>query len=214
MAHKSQFSRMVKVMNKYDIYDESTDTLKLYDSEALENTISDEDRDALYSAYRYIMYTSHLPQPEWMVKVEYDEDGQKHDNYLMFEEVFGIKSKREEKKMISFEKTFKFNEVLNIEDFKEFKRLSESNYSYKWKNGDYDEYAEEITEIAYYSKTGRKYNLEDFFFSLDGNVNTEEPLWYFPDDEIAFCFTGIEYKYNTDRKLFKSYYFTGFVFYK
>ncbi|MCR5435908.1 MAG: DUF4153 domain-containing protein [Treponema sp.] len=213
MAHKSQFSRMVKVMNKYDIYDEATDSIKLYDPVALENTITDEDRDALVSSFHYIMSTSHLPQPEWTLKEKWVGET-KHTSYRSFEEVFGIKSKREEEKMIYFEKTFKFNEVLNIEDFKEFKRVHENVFADEWKDGEHLEYAKEISEISYTSKSGKIYNFNELFFSLDGNVNTEEPLWYFPDDEIAFCFTGIEYKYNTDRKLFKSYYFTGFVFYK
>ena len=137
-----------------------------------------------------------------------------HTSYLGFEEVFGIKTKRENEELISFEKTFSFNEALNIEDFKEFKRFYENAYSNEWKDGNYIEYAKEFPEIAYYSKSGKKYRLDDFFFSLDENIRTEEPVWYIPDDEVAFCFTGIEFKYNTVRKPFKSYYYTGFVFYK
>ena len=213
MAYKSQFSRMVKVMNKYDIYDEATDTLKVYDPDALEAAISDDDREALYSAYRYILWTSKLPQPEWALKEEW-VDGNKHTSYLSFQEVFGIKTQREDEKMLTFDEDFEADKIINIEAYKEFKKLSESKYSYKWKDGDYDEYAEEITEIAYYSKTGKKYNLEDFFFSLDPNISKDEPVWYMPDDEITFCFTNISYNYNTDRKLFKRYYYTGFVFYK
>ena len=75
-------------------------------------------------------------------------------------------------------------------------------------------YAKEIKEIAYYSKSGKKYNLEEFFFTLDPKMSTASPVWYSPDDEISFCFTNIEYKYNTERKLFKNYYYSGYVFYK
>ena len=212
MAHKSQFSRMVKVMNKYDIYDEATDTLKLYDPDSLEAAISDEDRDALYSAYRYIMYTSHLPQPEWAVEEE-SVDGIKHTSYLMFEEVFGIRSKRADENILEFEKSF-YDKILNIEPYKEFSEITDSKWSSEYKDGDYVEYSREIPVIAFYSKTGKKYCLEEFFFTIDQNVSEDEPLWYIPDDEIAFCFKRIEYKYNTERKLFKSYYYNGYVFYK
>ena len=213
MAHKSQFSRMVMVMNKYDIYDEETDTLKLYDPDALEAAISDDDRAALYSAYRYILWTSDLPQPEWATKVEYDEDGQKHTEYLYFEEVFGIKTTRADEKILEFEKSF-YDKILNIEPYKEFSEIKDSKWSSEYKDGDYIEYSREMPEIVFYSKTGRKYCLEDFFFTIDQNVSKNEPLWYIPDDEIAFCFKRIEYKYNTERKLFKNYYYNGYVFYK
>ena len=214
MAHKSQFSRMVKVMNKYDIYDEATDTLKLYDPDSLEAAISDEDRDALVSSFHYIMWTSHLPQPEWAIRVEYNEDGIKSTTYLMFDEVFGIKAKRSDEKMLSLDKTFESNTIKNIEAYKEFVEISENKWSSEYKDGDYVEYSREIPVIEFYSKTGKKYCLEDFFFTIDQNVSKNEPLWYIPDDEIAFCFKRIEYKYNTERKLFKSYYYNGYVFYK
>ena len=213
MAHKSQFSRMVKVMNKYDIYDEETDTLKLYDPDALEAAISDDDRAALYSAYKYILWTSDLPQPEWATKVEYDEDGQKHTEYLYFEEVFGIKTTRADEKILEFEKSF-YDKILNIEPYKEFSEIKDSKWSSEYKNGEYVEYSREMPEIVFYSKTGKKYCLEEFFFTIDQNVSEDDPLWYIPDDEIAFCFKRIEYKYNTERKLFKNYYYNGYVFYK
>ncbi|MBR5033431.1 MAG: DUF4153 domain-containing protein [Treponema sp.] len=214
MAHKSQFSRMVKVMNKYDIYDEETDTLKLYDPDALEAAISDDDRAALYSAYKYILWTSHLPHPEWATKVEYDEDGQKHTKYLYFEEVFGIKTTRADEKILEFDKLFESKKIKNIEAYKEFVEITDSKWSSGSKNGEYVEYLKEMPEIAFYSKTGKKYCLEDFFFTIDQNVSEDEPLWYMPDDEIAFCFERIEYKYNTEKKLFRSYHYNGYVFYK
>ena len=213
MAHKSQFSRMVRIMNKYDIYDEATDTLKSYNPDSLEAAITDEDRDALHSSYRYIMWTSHLPEPEWAVKVDYI-DGRKSTTYLGFEEVFGIKTKRDDKKMLVFDKAFKFIKILNIEPYKEFAKLSDSIYDYEWKDGKEVQYEKQISEIVWYSKTGRKYNLEAFFLSLDSDINNDEPLWYMPDDEVAFCFTSIDYKYNTELKLFRNYSYSGFIFYK
>ena len=213
MARKSQFSRMVKVMDKYNIYDNKNDELKIYDPDALDAAITDEDREALYSAYQYIMWTSKLPKPKWMTKTESDGN-KKITSYFTFEELFGIGTEREDEKILSFDKVFDFDGFLNIEAYKEFARISKSQYSSEWKDGKENEYATEIPEIAYYSKSGKKYNLQKFFFSLDSNINTSTPIWYAPDDDITFCFTSIEYKYNTERKLFKSYYYSGFVFYK
>lgn len=213
MAHKSQFSRMEKVMKKYDIYDAEADKLKSYDSAMLEKTISDEDREALYSSFRYVMYKSSIPQPEWAVETEW-KDGEKITSYHSFEEVFGIRDKRQDDNLIRLEKTFRFNEALNIEKYKEFCRILEHDSSYDWKAEKDNEYAKKIPEIVYYAKNGKKYNFEDFFLSLDDNISDVQPVWYQPDDQTAFCFTSIEYSYNTEKELFSYYDYSGFVFYK
>ena len=213
MAHKSQFSRMEKVMNKYDIYDAEADKLKSYDPAELEKTISDEDREALYSSFRYIIYTSKLPQPEWAVESKWEE-GEKVISYHSFEEVFGIKEKREDESLLRFDKTFSFNKALNIEKYKEFCKFFDHDSSYDWEAENDKEYAKKIPEIVYYAKNGKKYNFENFFLSLDDNISVDQPVWYQPDDQIAFCFTSIDYRYNTERKLFAYYDYSGFVFYK
>ena len=214
MARKSQFSRMVKVMTKYDIYDVENDKIKFYDPAALEDTILDEDREALYSSYEYILYTSHLPKPSWAVHEEYI-DNYKRTTYISFTELFGIKTKRQDEALLIFDKDFTISGSLNIEDFKKFARLSESEYAYEWDGKERIEYGKEIKEVTYYStETGLTYNLSDFFFTLDSNISTKEPVWYQPDDKIAFCFTNIDYAFNTEKRLFKRYYYSGYVFYR
>ncbi len=213
MAHKSQLSRMVKVMNKYDIYDAEKATLKNYDHQVLEQTISDEDRAALYSSYRYVIYISSIPQPEWAMRIEW-EDGKKSFYRRDFEDVFGIKRKRSDEKMQSFEKSFILRDVINIEDFKEFQPISDNMRSYNYHAEGDKEYGNEISEIVFTAKNGKKYNLEAFFLSLDENIDTDQPLWYMPDDETAFCFTNVNYDFNKDRRLFKYCNYYGFVFYR
>ncbi len=206
MARKSQYSRLVKVMNKYDLFDEAADTLKPYDSVVLENTITDEDRDTLYSSYQYIMWKSNLPRPEWAL-AEKTSDEVKYRRARSFEDVFGIKLKREDESLVSLDKDFIFDDILNIAEYKEFTQIHDYFYESQ-KN------TKEISEIAWYSKSGKKYKFDEFFLSLDANVKTNAPVWYMPDDKVAFCFTEIGYSYNTDRKLYKSYHYTGFVFYR
>ena len=45
-------------------------------------------------------------------------------------------------------------------------------------------------------------------------VTASEPLWYKYDENTAFCFTKIEYKYNTERKQFYSYNYSFYFFTK
>ena len=204
---------MIKVMTKYDIYDTEKDSIKLYDPQSLENTITDEDRSALYSAFRYIMWTSHLPQPKWTLETEV-VDGVEHTSYLSFEKIFGIKEEREDEKLLTYNKSFKVEGSFDISRFKRFARINGDDFSYKWIDGKMDEYAREIPEISFTTEDGDKYTFEEFFFSLGEDVNKDEPVWYEPDDKVAFCFTSVEYKYNPERKLFYSYYYYGYVFYK
>ena len=203
MAHKSQFKRMMKVLNKYDLYDSEANTLGIYDPAALENTITDEDRDALYSSYRYLSWTSSIPLPEWAIKTEY-KDGKEYKYDMTFDELFGIKTKRDEETLIEFSKSFTRNGRINIERFNEMVPFSISEYSSQWKDGKWDDYAEEYPNIQIETKYGFL-DLTEYFFSLDSDLSEDELLWYEVNENYSICFTGISYKYNEGRKLFNRY---------
>ncbi|MCR4899794.1 MAG: DUF4153 domain-containing protein [Treponema sp.] len=212
MAHKSQFKRMMKVLNKYDLYDSEADTLGIYDPAALETTITDEDRDALYSSYRYLSWTSSMPLPDWAMKTEY-EDGKAHTYKMMFDELFGIKTKRDEETLIEFSKSFTRNGRINIELFNEMVPFSISEFSNKWIDGKWDEYGAKLSEIKIETKYGFL-DLTEYLFSLDSDLSEDELLWYEVNENYSICFTGISYKYNEDRKLFNRYSLSGYIFYK
>jgi len=214
MAHKSQFSRMMKVLNKYDLFDSENNTLATYDNDALEKCILDEDRAALLSSYRYLAWTSSVPMPDWAVKIEHYADGRSYEQKMDFVEVFGIKTERTKEEMLAYKKDYTLNSSINIEGYKRMTKLSASDYSSQWVDNKYTDYAKEIPDISYYSVKGKKYDLTEFFFSLSQEDKNRECLWYKPDDSIAFCFTSIEYNYNKERRLFKSYSYSGYVFYK
>ncbi|WP_191013942.1 DUF4153 domain-containing protein [Treponema zioleckii] len=89
MAYKSQYSRLIKVMEKYDLYDRENDALTNYDRKKLEKTITDEDRDTIASSYNYIVNTSRLPNPKWAT------DEKKSTS---FDKVFGIQRYHDKEK--------------------------------------------------------------------------------------------------------------------
>lgn len=212
MAHKSQFTRMIKILNKYQMYDSGAGTLTDYDKALIEKTITDQDRDALYSSFRYLSWTSSIPMPDWAMETEY-KNGNLYKNKLNFEETFGIKRESEKEKLVKFEKDFKREGRIDIRDFSEMVPFNYSEYAYKWKDGEWNEYAVEIPSAQIETKYGT-FDLTDFFLTLDNDMSGNDLLWYKADENFSICFTSISYTYNEDRKLFYSYYLSGYIFYK
>ena len=212
MAHKSQFTRMIKILNKYQMYDSGAGTLTDYDKALIEKTITDQDRDALYSSFRYLSWTSSIPMPDWAMETEY-KNGNLYKNKLNFEETFGIKRESEKEKLVKFEKDFKREGRIDIRDFAEMVPFNYSEYAYQWKDGEWNEYAVEIPSAQIETKYGT-FDLTDFFLTLDNDMSGNDLLWYKADEYFSICFTSISYTYNEDRKLFYSYYLSGYIFYK
>jgi hypothetical protein len=212
MAHKSQFTRMIKILNKYQMYNSGADTLTDYDKALIEKTITDQDRDALYSSFRYLSWTSSIPMPDWAMETEY-KNGNLYKNKLNFEETFGIKRESEKEKLVKFEKDFKREGRIDIRDFAEMVPFNYSEYAYQWKDGEWNEYAVEIPSAQIETKYGT-FDLTDFFLTLDNDMSGNNLLWYKADENFSICFTSISYTYNEDRKLFYSYYLSGYIFYK
>ncbi len=212
MAHKSQFTRMIKILNKYQMYDSGAGTLTDYDKALIEKTITDQDRDALYSSFRYLSWTNSIPMPDWAMETEY-KNGNLYKNKLNFEETFGIKRESEKEKLVKFEKDFKREGRIDIRDFSEMVPFNYSEYAYQWKDGEWNEYAVEIPSAQIETKYGT-FDLTDFFLTLDNDISGNDLLWYKADENFSICFTSISYTYNEDRKLFYSYYLSGYIFYK
>lgn len=212
MAHKSQFTRMIKILNKYQMYDSGAGTLTDYDKALIEKTITDQDRDALYSSFRYLSWTSSIPMPDWAMETEY-KNGNLYKNKLNFEETFGIKRESGKEKLVKFEKDFKREGRIDIRDFSEMVPFNYSEYAYQWKDGEWNEYAVEIPSAQIETKYGT-FDLTDFFLTLDNDMSGNDLLWYKADENFSICFTSISYTYNEDRKLFYSYYLSGYIFYK
>ena len=146
------------------------------------------------------------------METEY-KNGNLYKNKLNFEEIFGIKRESEKEKLVKFEKDFKREGRIDIRDFSEMVPFNYSEYAYQWKDGEWNEYAVEIPSAQIETKYGT-FDLTDFFLTLDNDMSGNNLLWYKADENFSICFTSISYTYNEDRKLFYSYYLSGYIFYK
>ena len=91
--------------------------------------------------------------------------------------------------------------------------FSFSEYSNKWEDGKWQEYAEGFPAVLIETKYG-SLDLTDFIFSLNSDLSQDELLWFQVNENYSICFTRIEYSYNKERKLFKAYSLGGYIFYK
>ena len=213
MARKNQFGRMMRILDKYEMFDHENDRLSDYDRAALENTISDEDREILLSSYKYIAWKSKIPVPEW-AKDKSSDYG--YDSTLYFSELFGIKENREDEKIQYFSfgrgKTASDRKTLDISEFKKMREMYayESSHGQN-ENGNWGDYVNKYPKITQKTENG-DYDLTAFFFSLKETAPSEDYLWFSPDEKTSFCFTSIRYEYNEERGLFKEFSYSGWVF--
>lgn len=66
VAYNNQISRIVKVLNKYDMYDKENQKLKAFDREQINIIMTQDDKEIIYSAFSYIRYYADLPHPSWL----------------------------------------------------------------------------------------------------------------------------------------------------
>ena len=217
VAYNDQFKRMMRIMDKYEMFDHEKSALSDYDRNALEQNISDDDRKALYESHYYITSKSKLESPEWMER----KNKEYYPKYLYFEDLFGIKDEREKEKLITFSRSLlskNEKDEIDLSLFTKMRELSDNFSSSEYKDGKWIEYAEEKSRVIAETAYG-DYDLTDFFFSLkndDKNGESEKNLdgyvFYSPDEKTTFCFEYIDFTYNADRKLFRRYEFRGYIF--
>ena len=150
--------------------------------------------------------------PQWAMNTEY-KNGKTYTSRMNFEEAFGIKREPAKERLIEFEKDFKRDGRINIQDFSEMVPFNFSQYAYKWEDGKMNEYAVKIPSAEIETKYGT-FDLTDFFLSLDKDMSSDGLLWFEADETFSICFTSLSYTYNQDRRLFYSYYLSGYIFYK
>ena len=202
-AYKSQYARMEKILYKYELFD--GETLGDYDRDALERTITREDRDALYGSYWYVQYTSDLPAPEWM-RTE-------NKKAISFSDLFGIASDLRDENVREFEFSGTDYAVYDISLFNTMKYFDTSFYNGKYIDGVMDDYGAEMSRIRLFDNNGRAHDITDFLLALSGedSTKTDDPLWY-NDGNVSFCFTEITFTYNEERQLFGTTTVKGYRF--
>ena len=201
------------MLEKYSMFDMEKGALTEYDREGLEKTIGDDDRERLLGSYRYVVWISEIPAPEWMRKI--DEKESKNADVLPFEELFGIKERKEDEKLLCFESgSGNLKTTYDIAPFRRMKELHEYKSTYEY--AETYEYADKYPSVEIDTLNGT-YDVTEFFLSLASKKDSGDatcPIWYSPDDKTTFLFENIDYEYNEERKLFRSFQYSGFAFYK
>ena len=216
-AYKSQYKRMMFVLNKYEMLEKddggksdkiggmSGGKLAAYDKDELNKKITEEDRQKLLSSFNYIVHKSSLPLPEWMNSKEYGRPS--------FEMLFGLKSEVEEDdeiyKSYSVDKA---KEAIYIEDFVKMQEIDAGKSSWGTKDGKYQDYATELPH-AKFELEGQTFDITDFILEERDN-SSDGYLWYNLDDQKVLCITNYNYCWNKELSLFRNYNFSGYVFWK
>ncbi len=204
IAYKSQYGRMLKVLEKYDLFDKEKQCLKIYDRENFSKIISDEDRAQLTSSYHYMNYTSHIPMPKWTRDAE--------DTVLSFSKLFGIEEKSDDEN-IEY-KSFSNNEntSINIENFVKMESFSyyESSYSYT------DEKEEDFKGIsrAVINVHDQLFDITDFLLSNPEKNNDSDYLYYNLDSEKVLCLSNYNYSWDKNHSAFTNFHVNGYIFWR
>ncbi len=207
-AYKSQFSRMMSVLNKYGMYDENTASLSSYEREKVNQIISDEDRECLSSSFDYLTRKNKVLLPLWMTP----EENKKTD----FKELFGIDSYSENENLFYADYNNSSVKAIDIKNFSSMKEISSSRSSWKEKDGKYQYYADEFDRITL-EVDGNVFDVTDFIFSDPGSEpdrNSDEWLFYELDENKVLYVTRYDFCWNEENKLFRDYSLKGYVFYK
>ena len=206
-AHKSQFKRMMAVLNKYGMYDSQNECLADFNKDEINKTISEQDREQLFSSFRYLRNTSELPLPEWAQESDNDD----FDYQKSFAEwLFGIDENPQEDKIVSKYHNVKAKDAINIEDFAQMQEIENGLSSWGSKNGKYQDYATKIKRITL-EFDGEVFDITDFIMN---NTKDDGYLWYNLDEEKVLCLTNYSYNWNKDLELFREYNFSGYLFWK
>ena len=205
-AYKSQYNRMVKILEKYGMIDDVSENKQLadYDKEEINQIITEEDRNILISSFNYLSLKSDIPLPEWMNAREYGKPS--------FEYIFGINSVVEDEQVFLAQFDAGINhQYINIDEYKWMQKIYESNSSWGSIDGKYQDYANELSH-AIVKIENQSFDITDFLLSNPGKDNAGEYLWYTLDDEKVLCLTNYDFYWNDARKCFRDYSFSGFVF--
>ncbi len=206
VAHKSQLSRMMKVLEKYQMFDAENNRLAAYNADEIDQKISEEDRDKLYSAYSYLSWPCKLKMPDWALDNEKKERN--------FEELFRFSAKKKAEDEIRGSYNTNGYGYVDVSAYKTMKEFYTNEYSWGYRDKIYyHDYEIELprAEISYGGKT---YNITEFLLSLGLKERGSDYIFYDLDKNTVLCINQYEYTWNKSKKLFKSYEIRGYIFTK
>ncbi|MEL3908133.1 MAG: DUF4153 domain-containing protein [Treponemataceae bacterium] len=197
VAYKSQFSRMEKILYKYEIYD--GEKLLSYDVDAFDAKITDSDREKLFGAVNYLRYETDKKKPAWF-ETQVDAD----KSYRI---CFGISQTPKDTTEIRFDIN-NFDDNKTTFDIANFSTMypfiiSDGTYTYDYENKE-NKRIREIKSIVI-----KGYDLTDYLLDM---VDKKDPPKYidFPTGTRIY-FTHIYFRYDTVLNEFKYYNLKGYV---
>ena len=223
-AHKSQYNRMMKILNKYGMFDKEKNELTVYEKDVINITITEEDREKLTSSFNYLTFKSSIPLPDWMKSDETGKPG--------FSTLFGIaahyQSEDENEDLLTVAYNIDVPKSIDIGAFSKMKEIYITEGSWGTKDGKYQDYAKELPRATFkLDDTNETFDITDFLLgnkSAENNENDatddlapnkgQDYLWCRLDDEKVLCIIRYDFCWNKDRKLFRNYSFSGYVFWK
>lgn len=206
VAHKSQLSRMMKVLEKYQMFDAENNRLADYNPDEIDRKITEEDREKLYSAYSYLSWPSKLKMPDWAL----DKD----KNKKSFKELFRFSAKEKDEDEIRGSYNTNGYGYVDVSAYKTMKEFYTDESSWGYRNKIYyNNYEIELprAEISYGGKT---YNITEFLLSLGLKESGSDYIFYNLDKNTVLCIKNYEYTWNKSKKLFRNYEIRGYIFTK
>ena len=204
-AYKSQFKRMMQVLNKYELFDNQNNCLKKYNAQTLDEEISVEDREKLYSSYDYLSSKSRFLMPEWT------KDDDEIRGFANLFNIYPLTSERE----LDYQYYNATDEgPIDVSRFSKMQEFYIDKSSWGLKDSDYDEYAVELPKIML-EIGDESFDLNDFIFNHHKErVQNSDYLWYKIDEKREICIKNYSFWWNSEKSLFKSYTISGYLFYK
>lgn len=211
MAHKNQTDRMMKILNKYEMFDNLNNRLFDYDADEINDRMTKEDKEQLYSSYSYLKYPCEIPLPDWALTIDGD--------YKSFYELFKIIVDETEDNTIykywysATKDTYGNYTPVDISEFSKMQKLYISESSWGENDEGYNYYAIKLDK-ALIEIDGKSYDITDFLFNYETQDLHEQYLRCDLDDNIVVYITDFDYYWNTALKLFSSYNIGGYIFWK
>lgn len=188
VAYNSQYGRLVKTLKKYEMFDGNG--LVKYDSEKIDETITDEDRETLYGSYVYLNSTSEHKKPNWF-----------SDDKYSFQSFFNIGSENK----ITKKHGRLYAEMKDYEiDISGFRFLKEKELNYSGYHYDTKETTYKNPLIYEYNN----FNLKDYLINHDDE--SKEPIFITIDNSRTIIIYNYSYKYSLEKEMFESFHIKYF----
>lgn len=189
VAYRSQYGRLVKVLEKYDMMENGG--LKEH-FPAIENIITDDDRADLVSAYNYVKFTSDHEKPGWLKKSGDTKD------------VLNVNEKKESDDIINFEMEYNSSAggIIDIKGYSTIQKGKETVGIY---------FSDEDAECKRVIFPHTQFDMSDIFLELINSNSGAGYLYCQIDDNTMAYLYNIAYRYDKTKKGFTYYEFDYYL---